>query len=359
MESTMPSPFDPSQPEFPQNSIDKRRLAFLLHSMKGKGATFAELKKKCRAGTGKAMKFDAEVLPSAVDALKNREWLSASSDGKVERYHITQTGTTVLESYRIYLPPNRRALLELQTENEWRHRRWTAAVLLQLFKAKSWTRTREQANDIKSVPGAAGLGLSAAIAQLIRQELVESRMLRWEPFENQERFMLTDAGLTYLTTLPFDFVKSVQMKLTGEQLNKLFTSARTANASPAVSSEVPSEVVVKSFDTAEPVVELPQGDMLDGKALDKEILAAYQHLRTEKYFKTNAVPIFEVRQRIRSRFGEQNASHEVFDRAVLDLRKEGVFRLIEMSLSLGIPAEQLQDSIPGFEETLFYMEIIP
>ena len=90
--------------------------------------------------------------------------------------------------------------------------------------------------------------------------------------------------------------------------------------------------------------------------IEKIVLSAYEDLCREKYFRTNAVPIFEVRNVVRDRLGQDAAGHGVLDTIILNLRRSGRFRLIAMSLSLDTPREQIDAGIPGLEEVFFYME---
>jgi hypothetical protein len=75
----------------------------------------------------------------------------------------------------------------------------------------------------------------------------------------------------------------------------------------------------------------------------------------EKHWHTAMVPIHEIRQRIAARQGERAARHDVLDERVRQLRREDRLRLISLSdLSRATP-EQLADSIPGDNETFFYV----
>ncbi len=346
----MSSPsFDPSAPDFPRSSIDKRRLAFLLSRFSGKAITLADVKKKCASGTGKAMQFDAEKLPEFVQTLEQKHWVSSEKIGRAAKYRLTDKGAELLESLRIYQPPDRSAYLQLPFDNEERHQRCSAAVLLHLFKAKESTQTRKQANDCKSIPGAKIIEISPSIAHLIRQELVEAGFIRWAPLKTQECYTITDAGLMHLTGMSFSFVPTVQLKLSGDQLTKLLAFGRQSNG-----MVVPSAATPAHFTAPAPE---PQS-LPSGGELEQAILAAYEHLRREKYSRSNAVPICEVRSEIRERFGQHAASHEVLDPMILKLRTDGRFRLIAMSLSHDTPAEQIRDSVPGYEETFYYMEAV-
>src|SRR5262249_14780499 len=92
------------------------------------------------------------------------------------------------------------------------------------------------------------------------------------------------------------------------------------------------------------------------EAVKAAVLAATAEFRAERHAVTGLVPIWEVRQEIGRRFGDEAARHDIFDELVLQLWREGKARLTAISdLSKATP-QQLQGAIPGSGNTLFYIE---
>ena len=138
-----------------------------------------------------------------------------------------------------------------------------------------------------------------------------------------------------------NFLPGPKFTFSGEALNLLLDAARE---------------VAKQFEPQ--VVKAPpkQLPMLSVEELEKAILSALEELRREKFAVSGMVPIYEVRAVIRQQFGEDSARHDVLDEAFHQLRRGNRLRLIPIADPARATAEQLQDSIPGVGETLFYLE---
>ncbi len=80
------------------------------------------------------------------------------------------------------------------------------------------------------------------------------------------------------------------------------------------------------------------------------------NLLTEKYSFSKLVPIHEIRQEIRASLGDSAATHASLDEALQELRREGKIRLVAISDLSEATKQQLNDSIDGYGETLFYAE---
>ena len=70
---------------------------------------------------------------------------------------------------------------------------------------------------------------------------------------------------------------------------------------------------------------------------------------------TPLVEIHAVRGEINDQNGPEWASHESFDQAVHECRRQGLFRMLSISNPGKATKEQIQDSIPGEYELFFYL----
>ena len=146
---------------------------------------------------------------------------------------------------------------------------------------------------------------------------------------------LTQNGEDYLGAS--DQYPTIEIRLTGTILNVLMALARKNGA------------------TTRPVV--TESHSLPGpEELDAAILRAFEGLRRERYSHLDMVPIFEVRRRVGERLGPHATRQDVFDPCVRDLRRSGRLRTIAISDLSDATDEQLAESVPGVNETLFYLE---
>jgi hypothetical protein len=90
--------------------------------------------------------------------------------------------------------------------------------------------------------------------------------------------------------------------------------------------------------------------------LPEIIFREFQGLAREKYGHTGLVPIHEIRQRVAERLGPEFAHHDIFDEKVQQLRQQRRVRMIPISDLRQATPGQLNDSIPGVNETLYYLE---
>ena len=86
------------------------------------------------------------------------------------------------------------------------------------------------------------------------------------------------------------------------------------------------------------------------------ILDAFAELKQQQP-DSRYVAVHALRDYVGTHFGEQAASHEVFDKMVHDLRRQGVVRMVPINDIGSATKGEMKKSIPGIDETLFYMEI--
>jgi hypothetical protein len=258
-----------------------------------------------------------------------------------------------------------------------------AFLLLQLLGADDRRLTLGNANKPLKREGKL-LALTTQGANQLREKLAEEGYIQKTKAGRSIQYQLTDRGLALLLSLeqyPKDFL------VHGRAINALVNAAREQAAAwdasdptgdrmrvqartQAILDEL-QRAVMQVFastrqklssayrppaeSTIEPAAEefrpTPLPDDLAGK-----ILAEFEELHRERHGHTGLVPIHEVRQRIADRFGPEAARHNVFDGQVQLLRQQQRIRMVPISDLRDATREQLNDSIPGVNETLFYLE---
>jgi hypothetical protein len=129
--------------------------------------------------------------------------------------------------------------------------------------------------------------------------------------------------------------------LKGRTINALISAAREPSFQKAPPTLQPA---------VEPALPTPM-------QLADAILAEFEELRREHHGRSGLVPIHEVRQRIADRFGPAAARHDVLDEAILGLWREKRIHLEGISDLGSATEQQLNDSIQGVGNTLFYLEV--
>ena len=92
------------------------------------------------------------------------------------------------------------------------------------------------------------------------------------------------------------------------------------------------------------------------KTIEWVVLEALAELKSEKYARQDLVPVWELRRSIAEVYGSETASHEFFDRLLKDMRWRKVVRLVAIGDRSDATLEQMDESIPGEEEDLFYIQ---
>ena len=175
------------------------------------------------------------------------------------------------------------------------------------------------------------------------------------------RYRLTPAGVRAVAgavRLP-----DVTYRLTGGRLAELLAAARESGG--GVGAEVPlgsgglgasGEGSAAAEPDAPPLGrQAPPPTARPPADLSDAILAAFQDLHRERYAQTGMVPLHEIRGRIAQRFGEAAAGHDVLDAQIKGLRAADKVRLVAIGDRSRATAEQLAASVPGVNETFFYM----
>jgi hypothetical protein len=100
----------------------------------------------------------------------------------------------------------------------------------------------------------------------------------------------------------------------------------------------------------------PTASLEPPQDLTAAILAEFETLLQERHGHQGRVPVYELRRHVADKFGPEAARHDRFDPVVKQLRQQNRIRLVSISDLRDATPEQLNDSIPGMNETFFYVE---
>ena len=331
------------------SEITVRQRAFLLDQIaqvtdaklaKGDAnrAIPAALKRELHLDAPTANRLRAEMVAEGL--------LAIESEKRREYFQLTDTGRAYLEQHRQHLPPSSQAgekgIIPPSNENVRNFR--SCYLLLQLLEADRYTLYQAEANKFGAFRDR--LKLNAATAKAIRHELAVQGLLTIAKSNRFEAYTLTVEGRLKLGTLTFD--NDFEFKLRGRILNDLLEAAKEAardfTAAPVEADR--QQVSVPSESVPEPI------------QLEETILRAFDELLRERHAVTGMVPIHEVRDEVRKQLGEAAARHDVFDQAILACWQAGRIRLVPITDGTKASLEQLQASIPGIGETLFFLESV-
>jgi hypothetical protein len=88
----------------------------------------------------------------------------------------------------------------------------------------------------------------------------------------------------------------------------------------------------------------------------EEILRAFEDLRRERFARNGIVPVYELRRLLAARHGAETVSHAALDPLLKQLRRDKRLRMIAIGDLSEATTDQLDDSLPGENETFFYLE---
>ena len=232
-----------------------------------------------------------------------------------------------------------------------------AYILLQILKFEGRAASRSRLNDKLKSPGARGNLEFPAAAEDARatvdyhlHNLVSAGSLDEKRQGVSTIYTLTDDGLQALGAA--DQHVTVEYRLPGAALNALLAAARDSagkhhRAKPAHHAEA-------HHDAPEPARDAPTKPTAE--LIPQVIHDLVAQLRADKYAGKHLVPIHEVRALVARHHGEHAASHPVFDRVLKGMRADDELKIIAIADSRDTPQGHLDDSIPGLNETLFFID---
>jgi hypothetical protein len=210
-------------------------------------------------------------------------------------------------------------------------------LLLQVLDASDGRLSKADAHKIpKEVRDR--LDLVVATANIRREQLVGQGYLRIVRLGRSTEFELTPDGLDYLVA-GGSHLDHAEFRVKGRTLNRLVAAARENSFGSTEEASISRSVPPKS-------------------QLSDAVLKEFEELRRERHGFSKMVPIHEIRERIAQRFGIEASRHDVLDDAIIDLWRMGRLRLVAISDVTKATADQLDASIPGNSETLFYVEAV-
>jgi predicted transcriptional regulator len=322
----------------PAAADDTKRVAFildLLHTANGQRLTRGDLNPKLKSKRGAEAGLNPELATPVLQACADKGYLQATKAGRSVAYSLTEAGAAHLETIRpslASLKPSRSAGRIVPPASEEVRKRRVHFLLLQVLEAPGHSTTDTEANGRHKSFGTQSLGLNAATSGQLRRELAAQGLLDMTGTGRSTLFSLTRAGQLRLGN--GEFLPDRDLTLSGKTLNDLLEAAR----------EVGKQFTSDTRESHAPV------------DLEKALQDAYSELRRERYATSGLVPIHELRAEIRKRFGEVSARHDVFDAAVNSLRLNRGMRIIPIADHAKATPQQIQDSIQGVGEVLFYLE---
>ncbi len=316
----------------------------LFSKVKDGRVSAGDLKTKLAAASKKENGPDAADADTGLAGLIEQGLITVSGGGKDGRHPRPKASYSLTEKGRLHLRPGRPVhsdeLLQAQE----------AFILLQVFRSKERKLTRSDLD--------AKLKTKAAIGQLefdVKEtpetvsyhlaELVEKRHLDEESGRNSVSYALNpEYGTKALASARQH--DAVSFTMTGETLNALIAAARRSEPDQPREERSPAPGVP---DEAPAPTSRPLGP--------QDIARYVEHLRADKYAGKDLIPIHEVRRLVAERHGDEAAGHPSFDPLIKRMRREEQLELIAISDNRGATQEQLDNAIPGMNETLFYIVV--
>jgi predicted transcriptional regulator len=328
---------EPSSPAPTREAFTQPQREFLLRKLfaaKDHALSIGDVNKRLKGKEAADLGLRPESTEHLGAALAAEHLLRIVKAGRTSRYELTEQGRAHVQALGVAAGTARGTIRQAKDEAQQRQRK--SFLLYQLLKAKGRTLSQRTANTANATWK--HLNLNAATAHHIRAELAAEGLLTVAREGKKEKYTLTPAGQLRLGTM--EFYDKGTFTLTGTILNQLLEAARDA---------------AKQFDAPAPVHPTPRQAPAD---LAAAVLAEFEELRREKHHHSGMVPIHEVRQRIREKYGEESARHGVLDEVIKGLHRDGQLRLAALTDQGRATEEELQGSLPGVGETLFYLETV-
>ncbi len=305
-----------------------------------------DLKNKLAAKpkAGHATSPDDAEADRALAGLIEQGLLSVSGGGKDGHHPRPNASYRLTEKGRQHLRPIQPDLEPKQLHAQ------ESFILLQVFRAKERTLTRSGLNDKLKSRAAVGqlefdVKEAPATVDYHLAELVEKGYLDEQRPAPSGRFTFNpEKGPKALASAKQH--DNVTFTMTGEILNALLDAARQSTPSGPEFDEGPADNEPAS-------VPAPASRALG----EPDIVKYIDHLRADKYAGKGLIPIHEVRRLVAEHHGDEAAGHPAFDPLIKRMRSEDKLELIAINDKRGATQEQLDASIPGMNETIFYIVV--
>jgi predicted transcriptional regulator len=342
-----PAPALPETPAVTPPAADRRKLLLLrfLAEVKKQPVARGDLTRKLDTKPAEAAGLTRENASALLEECASEGLIAATRTKQTQKYELTEKGKALLEAHAAELPAKQtgggRGVND--TDNEDVRRLRIEHLLMEVLKQPGRSLADAEIGRGLSKYAREALELNTPTARQVLEGLAAAGQLRKDGQGKLVRYELTPAGFKALANT--NFPAETEFRLNGDALNALLEGARETGKefAPEPAAAPPPEPARTESATPEQV-----------KAF---ILARVGDLRSERYASSGLVPIWEVRGAVRERFGEDQATHRVFDELVLALWKEQKVTLTAISDLSRATEQQLRDAIPGSGNTLFYVEV--
>jgi DNA-binding PadR family transcriptional regulator len=264
--------------------------------------------------------------------------VGGSKDGHHPRPNATYR---LSDKGKEHLQPPKPEIVESQLQAQ------EAFILLQVFRAKEQKLTRSELNgklktvaavgqlefDVKAAPET----VSYHLANLVKNGLLEEQ----KKGVSTSYTLNPEQGAIGLASMKQH--DGVTFTMTGETLNALL-AASILRQSPAHPIEEEAQSEPTSVSTLRPISE-------------PEIIKYISDLKSKEYAGKDLIPIHEVRRLVARNHGQEAASHPAFDPVLRRMRSDGQLDLIAISDGRDATQQEMDDSIPGLNETIFYIVV--
>lgn len=330
-----------------ETSLEAHQTALLriLEKASDGRLSAGELKKKIGRGakTGPVVAPDGMEADRAISGLIETGLVAVAGGAKDGHHPRPNASYRLTEQGRHQIRPARPDIPDEQLQAQ------EAFILLQVFRTKERKLTRSDLNaklktraaigqlefDVKEAPATVDYHLAA---------LVEKGCLDEQRRGVSVGYSLNpDQGARELaSTRQHD---GVSFTLNGETLNALLAAARQSKP-------------VQSRPEESPLVDEPTDAAPKSRPVGPHDITKYvDQLRSDKYAGKDLIPIHEVRRLVAEHHGDEAAGHPAFDPLLKRMRGEGQLELMAISDNRSVTREQIDDSIPGMNETLFYIVV--
>ncbi len=309
-------------------------LLFTLDQAKDQKLAKGKINEKVKTKRVKDnLDMDPETANHRLEKLAEKELVQIHKKGRAITYRITSQGKEYLQTLKphdAFLPKH---LIKPDVPEHMQDYH-EAYLLLQMLEGESHTLTKTDANKLLRDPAPKTMELTTQFAAYYRHHLAQRGFLEVVKEGRSECYQLTPKGLEELSRR--DQYPASQFRFSGRAINDLIRAVRE------------SDEQLRDPDTA------PEQQMPDD--LKQATYEEFLELLRERHSAEGLVPIHEIREQLRAKYGDEAGRHDLMDEAIRQLWRDGKVRMLPISDPHGVTQEQLNDSIQGVNETLFYLE---
>ena len=351
----------------------QRLHKYLLDMLsRAKGQRLPRSRFRPKAADRKALSVDDAAVDQARDLLVREGYVAAKTRGTATSYQLLDRGV----KYVATLPAEDASPLARPDHvNEAVLPAQKAFVLLTLFRAPDRTLTGGKLNGrLKTQAAMLRLGFARIPAEVPEnfEPLVDADAVRWivEQLARQgavskraagagAKYTLTEAGMELLAATEQYDSEDVPCGLSLRHLNELLAAARHAplTETPVPSEERQAETPVEGTAASPAATRTDCEPTAVATLTQGMVLEAFDALRRDARFSRDAiVPVYELRRYLAARHGPEAGAHAALDPLLFQLRREKRLRMVSIGDLSQASREQLDESVPGENETFFYLE---